>query len=209
MAVDRLNASAYKKPKAIVKAFNAKNYNEALTLCNEYISAPSDNRLNLEQVKYVKAESSRLQGNNEEYISLIEQLDISKLYPGRIKYKVLLDELAVYDAMSNDAAINKILKELIPETQQSYPYIHYWLNQNGYKLTENEQLVSAITTHTDNTVKSKSGKGFDIFGASVKFLTAIRESKWTYVVFGLIVGFILGRMTKRGKKKKPIYLFRD
>lgn len=209
MAVDRLSASVYKKPKAIVKAFNTKKYDEALTLSNEYISAPSDNRLNLEQVKYVKAESSRLQGNNEEYISLIGQLDISKLYPGRIKYKVLLDKLAVYDALGNDDAINKILKELIPETQQSYPYLNYWLNQNGYKLTESEQLASGIANLTDNTVKPRSGKGFDILGAVVRFLTAIGESKWIYGIFGLLVGFILGRATKRSKKKKSIYLFRD
>lgn len=210
MAIDRVNASTYKKPKAIVKAFNAKSYNEAFTLCNEYISSPGDSRLNLEQVKYIKAESMRLQNNYEEYISLVEQLDVSKLYPGRIKYKVLLDKLTVYDAMNNDKAIDEILKELIPETQQGYPYLHYWLNQNGYKLAEDEQQLTDTAIHNDNTVKSNTGKGFDFLGASIKFLTAIKESKWVYAFLGLLVGFILGRMTKRGKKrKKSIYLFRD
>jgi hypothetical protein len=85
MAAGRLNTSDYKKPKAIYKAFNAKNYDEALTLCNEYINSPSDKNLSLEQVKYVKAESTRLKGNNKEYLGLADQLDISKLYPGRIK----------------------------------------------------------------------------------------------------------------------------
>ncbi len=209
MAAARLNTSAYKKPKAIYKAFNSKQYDEASTLCDEYINSPSDKNLSLEQVKYIKAESSRLKGNSEEYTSLIELLDLSKLYPGRMKYKVMLDKLEAYDAMNNDEAINKILKELLPETQQSYPYLYYWLNQNGYKLTENQQPNADIATHSNSTVKSNSGKGFDILGAALKFLTAIRESKWTYTILGLLVGFILGRITKRSKKHKSVYLFRD
>lgn len=209
MAIERLNASEYKKPKAIVKAFNAKDYKEALKLCDEYISSPSDSRLNLEQVKYVKAECNRLLNNNQEYISAVEQLDITKLYPGRIRYKVLLDRISVYDAMSNDAAIDGILKELIPETQQSYPYLGYWLNKNGYTLTEAEPEETDITAYTGNAVKSNAGKGFDFLGAALKLLTVLKESRWTYVVLGLLVGFIIGRISKKGKRRKSIYLFRD
>ncbi|MHB1393821.1 MAG: hypothetical protein ACYCYE_12270 [Clostridia bacterium] len=208
MAIDRLNASEYKKPKAIVRAFNSKNYNEALTLCNEYISAPSDNRLSLEQVKYVRAECSRLLNNNEEYISGMEQLDISKLYPDRIRYKVLVDKLSAYDTMNNDEAIDKILGELISE-QQNYPYLHYWLSQNGYRLSENKQKEAEVASYTEKTSKSISGKGFDILGAAMKFLTVLRESRWTYVILGFVIGFIVGRLTKKGRKKRSTYLFRN
>ncbi len=207
MAIDRLSASEYKKPKAIVRAFNLKNYKEALTLCNEYISTPLDNRLSLEQVKYVKAECSRLLNNNVEYINDIEQLDISKLYPGRIRYKVLLDKLSVYDAMNNDEAMDKILEELIPE-QQSYPYLHYWLSQKGYKLSETEQKAE-IATIAEKTSKSTSGKGFDVLGAAMKLLTVLRESRWTYAVLGLLIGFVIGRLSKRGRKNRSTYLFRN
>jgi hypothetical protein len=209
MAIDRLNASEYKKPKAIVKAFKAKNYKEALTLCNEYISAPSDNRLSLEQVKYVKAECNRLLNNNQEYMNDIEQLDISKLYPGRIKYKIMLDRLSVNDTMNNDAAIDKILGELMPETQQNYPYLHYWLNQNGYKLSESGQKEADIPTYAEKAIKSASEKGFDILGTTIKVIATLKESRWTYTVLGLLAGFILGRLTKRGKKKSSTYLFRN
>lgn len=208
MAIDRLNASEYKKPKAIVKAFNAKNYKEALTLSNEYISTPSDNRLSLEQVKYVKAECNRLLNKNQEYISAMEQLDITKLYPERIKYKVLLDRLSVYDAMNNDEAIDKILVELTPE-EQSYPYLHYWLNQNGYKLSESGQKEAEIAAYAENAAKPASDKGFDILGTAIKIITALKESRWTFTILGLVVGFIIGRLTKRSRKKSSTYLFRN
>lgn len=209
MAIDRLYASEYKKPKAIVRAFNAQNYQEALTLCNEYISAPSDSRLNLEQVKFVKAECSRLLKNHQEYISAVEQLDITKLYPDRIRYKVLLDRINAYDAMNNDAAIDSILKQLIPETQQSYPYLNYWLAQNGFELTKAEEKDEEVAASAGNPVISKPGKGLDILGGVLKLLTALRESHWTYALLGLLVGIIIGRISRKGKKRKSIYLFRD
>lgn len=209
MAVEKLNASAYKKPKAIFRAFDSKSYSEAINLCDEYISSPADGKLSLEQVKFVKAESIRLQGNDTEYISLIEQIDISKLYPGRIKYKVLIDKLAAFDAMNNDEAINEILAQLIPETQQSYPYLNTWLSLNGYKLKESEPPAAEINTHAENTASSRAGKGFDILGAVLKLFVAVRGSRLTYVVIGLIIGFVLGRLTKRGKRRKSVYLFRD
>ncbi len=208
MAIERLNASEYKKPKAIVKAFNAKNYKDALTLCNEYINAPSDNRLSLEQVKYVKAECSRLLNNNAEYISEVEQLDISKLYPGRIRYKVMLDKLSTYNAMNNDEAMDKLLAEFIPE-QQSNPYLTFWLNQNGYKLSESGPVEAGIVTNNENAAKSITNKGFDILGAALKLIALLKESRWTYAIIGLLVGFIIGRLTKRGKKKSSTYLFRS
>lgn len=210
MAIDRLNASEYKKPKAIVKAFNAKNYQEALKLCNEYIQAPSDNRLNLEQVKFVKAECSRLLNDYQEYISAVEQLDVAKLYPGRIRYKVLLDRLIAYDTMNNQEAVNSILKELLPETQQGYPYLYHWLNQNGFKLTEGEEAEADLPAYAGNdAAAAKTGKAFDVLGASLKLLTTLKDSHWTYAGLGLLAGFIIGRLSKRGKKRKSVYLFRD
>jgi len=209
MAIQRLNASTYKKPKAIVKAFNAKSYEEALTLCNEYISAPSDSSLNPVQVKYVKAECQRLLGNNNEYLSTMEQLDISKLYPERIRYKVLLDRLSSYNAVKNDEGINMILKELIPETRQNYPYLSYWLDKNGYKLAESKQEDMDETNGSGKAVNTASSKSFDILGAVIKLITVLKESRWTYVILGLLIGFIIGRLTKRNKKNKSVYLFRD
>ena len=209
MALDKLSSSAYKKAKAIVKAFNANNYQEALTLCSEYISAPSISSLDPEQVKYVKAECLRLLGNTEEYLSTVEQLDITRLYPSRIRYKVLTDRIVAYNSIGNDEGMDMILKELIPEIQQSYPYLHYWLNQKGYKLRETVQESADIATHSDNTVNVSASKGFDILGALIAFLTVIRESRWTYVILGFLAGFIIGRLTKRRKKNKSVYLFRD
>ncbi|HYE84061.1 MAG TPA: hypothetical protein VEG39_18095 [Clostridia bacterium] len=209
MAAGKVNASTYKKPKAIVKAFNEKKYNDAVTLCDEYIKSPADSSLNLEQVKYIRAESSRLLGKYDEYLSAVEQLDISKLYPGRIRYKILLDRLDAYSNLNNDEGIGNILKGLIPEIQQSNPYLLYWLDQNGYTLSENEQVDAAALTEPENPVISKKSKGFDILGALINFITALRESRWTYTILGLLVGFLLGRFTKRGKRKKSVYLFRD
>ncbi len=207
MVLDKLSASRYAKPKAIAKAFNAKNYNEASKLCNEYINAPSDGKLNIEQVEYVKAECARLLNNNEEYLSTVKQMNIAKLYPSRIRYKVLIDKIGVYDAMGNDEGINTILKELIPEIRYSYPYLQHWLNENGYKLKESEQETVDIGIHPDNP--AKASKGFDVLGALILVLTNAQGSRWTYAALGFFTGFVIGRITKRKKKKKSVYLFRD
>lgn len=207
MAIDKLDTSPYKKAKAIAKAFNANKYQEALNLCNEYV--PSVSSLDPEQVEYVKAECQRLLGNIEEYLKTIEQLDISRLYPGRIRYKLLLDRLEAYNAVNNDEGINTILMELIPETEQSYPYLNYWLDQNGYKLAESKQEDTDIANGSDNAANTASNKSFDILGAIIQFITILKESRWTYAISGLMVGFIIGRLTKKNKKRQSVYLFRN
>lgn len=209
MILDKLSASAYKKPKAIAKAFNEKKYEEALTLCDEYLGSPADSNLSLEQVQLVKVECIRLLGNNQEYISAVEQLDITKLYPGRIRYKVLTDRIEAYDSIGNDEGMDMILKELIPEIQSGYPYLYHWMNKKGYKLKEPEKETVDIVTHTDKIANEDSGKGFDILGASLAFFTLVIESRWTYVIIGFLLGFLIGRLTKKRKKNKSVYLFRD
>lgn len=209
MVLEKLYASAYKKPKAIARAFDAKKYDEALTLCDEYIKAPADNKLNIEQVKYVRAECIRQLNNNEEYLKAMEEVDIAGLYPARIGYKIAVDRLEAYNAVNNDESIDKILSELIPDTQQSYPYLHYWLIKNGYKLMDVKEEDVIKPVDTPNTSNTTSGKGFDILGAAIAFFTALKESRWTYTVLGLVIGFIIGRLTKRNKRKGPVYLFRD
>ena len=211
MALDSLGKSTQKKPKSIVKAFNEKKYVEALNLCNEYISSPSDSSLNIEQVKFIKAECMRLSGNYAEYLSTVEQLDISQLYPGRIRFKILYDRLTAYKNTGNAEGVNTILKELIPETQQIYPFLYHWLDRNGYKLLEAEP--DAEDEASLNNQVSTENKGFDILGAVIGFFAFVTESRWTYVLLGFIAGFIagfiIGRITKRRKKSRSVYLFRD
>ena len=207
--MDKLSASVYKAPKAIAKAFNDKQYEEALSLCNEYLEAPADKDLSPEQVHLVRAECIRLLGNNHEYISASEQLDITKLYPSRIRYKVLTDRILAYASIGNDEGIHMILKELIPEIQNSYPYLYNWMNKKGYKLKDPEEETVDIVTHADNLPNVDSNKGFDILGTSLEVFTAVRESRWTYVILGFLLGFLIGRLTKKRKKNKSVYLFRD
>ncbi|HOE57192.1 MAG TPA: hypothetical protein PLL98_10535 [Bacillota bacterium] len=207
MILDKLSASVYKKPKAIVRNFNNGNYNETLTLCNEYINAPSDSNLSIEQVKYIEAECFRLLGNNEEYLNALDRLDITKLYPSRIRYKILIDKIEACNTIGDNEGIDMVLKQLIPEIQQGYPYLYSWLNQNGYKLKEAEQGQPGVIPRTDNPVKTS--KGFDILGALIAFLTTMRESRWTYIVLSFLAGFLIGRATKRKKRRRSVYLFRD
>ena len=208
MALDSLGKSTYKKPKSIVKAFNEKKYEEALALCNEYINSPSDSSLNLEQVKFIRAECIRLSGNYEEYLSTVEQLDISQLYPGRIRFKIFHDRLIAYKNTGNDEGVNTILKELVPETEQIYPFLYHWLVRNGYKLEEAEPAAEDAAPQKDQAGAAVN-KGFDVLGAVIGFFTFITESRWTYVLLGFLAGFIIGRLTKRRKKSKSVYLFRD
>ncbi len=207
MVLDKLNTSPYKKPKAIARAFSEGNYNEALKLCNEYISAPADSSLNIEQLEYIKAECLRLLNNIGDYLNIVDNLDTTMLYPSRIRYKILIDKMEIYNAAGDNDSINKILKQLIPEIRQSYPYLNSWMKNNGYEIRETEQEPQAAAHRTDNPVKSP--KGFDVLGALISFITTARESRWLYVIVGFLIGFIAGRKVKRKKKERSVYLFRD
>ncbi len=209
MIIEKISDSNYKKPKAIVKAFNEKKYEDVLTLCDEYISDPADERLSLEQVKYVRTEAIRLLGRDNEYIEAVGQLDIAKLYPARVRYKVFVDRLKAYDAINNEEGKTELLGELIPETQQGYPYLYHWLDKNGYEIPQNDNGDESIDTPSNSPGNNTSGKNIDIIGLAIDLITTLKESRWTYTILGLLVGFILGRITKRGKHKKSVYLFRN
>ncbi|HWR60025.1 MAG TPA: hypothetical protein VN580_00350 [Clostridia bacterium] len=208
MVLDKLNGSEYKKPKAIVKAFDAGNFEETMTLCDEYIEAPGDNTLSIEQVKYVRAECMRKLNDNEGYLKALGEINRTVLYPARIGYKITIDSLEAYSSLNNDEGIDNILRELLPDTEKSYPYLHFWLAQSGYELAEVNEAVIQPTGGPAGG-KPASGKGLDILGGLIAFMTMLRESKWTYTILGLVIGFVLGRITKRNKRKSSVYLFRD
>lgn len=208
MVLDKLNISEYKKPKAIVKAFQEGKLQEAKTLCEEYINAPGDNTLSMDQVKYVRAECMRKLNDNEGYLKAMDEIDSKGLYPARVGYKIAIDRLAAYNSLDNDEDMNKVLKELLPDTKTSYPYLYYWLLKNDYQLVEDKAGMAAPTGKPTGTV-SVTGKGFDILGALIALINILRESRWTYAVLGLLIGFVLGRLTKRNKRRSSVYLFRD
>ncbi len=208
MVIEKLNASEYKKPKSIAKAFNEAKYDEAITLCDEYINAPGDKNLNIEQVKYVRAEAMRRSGDNEGYLTVMGEIDTEVLYPARVGYKVAVDRLGAHDALNRSEDMAAMLKELAPDIRQGYPYLYYWLDQQGYKLAEAEEPV-VVPTDKPAAGPPASGKGFDVLGAVLSFTAAVKESKWTYAVFGVLIGFVLGRFSKKNRKKGPVYLFRD
>ncbi|MGE5633500.1 MAG: hypothetical protein ACM3TR_20735 [Caulobacteraceae bacterium] len=208
MAIDKLAASSYKKPKAISKAFLDKKYNDAITYCNEYINAPSDKNLSTEQVKFIKAESLRLSGRGDEYLQALGEIDVQKLYPGRIRYKIAVDKLGLYDSRNNKDEMNKLLAELIPETKSSYPYMFYWLSSKGYNVEE-AQNNADILTHSDKLGELGKKASMNIPGMVLGLFASMRKSWITYIIIGFILGFLTGRITKRNKKKKSVYMFRN
>lgn len=208
MVLDKLNLSEYKKPKAIVKAFREGRFQEAKTMCEEYINAPGDNTLSIDQVKYVRAECMRKLNDNEGFLKAMDEIDSKGLYPARVGYKIAIDRLAAYNSLDKDEAMNDLLKELLPDTKTSYPYLNYWLVKNGYQLVEDKADIVTPTGKPTDAV-SKTGKGFDILGALIAMINTLRESRWTYALLGLLIGFVLGRLTKRNKRRNSVYLFRD
>jgi len=208
MVLDKLNLSEYKKPKAIVKAFREGKFQDAKTLCEEYINEPADNKLSIDQVKYVRAECIRKLNDNEGYLKAMDEIDSKGLYPARVGYKIAIDSLAAYNSLNNAEGMNNILEGLLPDIKTSYPYLHYWILKSGYQLVEDKEAAVTPTGSPTGAV-SAPRKGFDILGALITMINILRESRWTYGVLGLLVGFILGRLTKRNKRRSSVYLFRD
>jgi hypothetical protein len=97
---------------------------------------------------------------------------------------------------------------MIPEIKVSYPYMLHWLDSNGYKLEEDKE-DPLLSTHTENTEELKNKGSVNIPEVLLKIAGIIRDSWISYLVIGFILGFIVGRISKRKKRRRSVYMFRD
>lgn len=205
LLLSKLTTSTDKKIKAIAKAAAEKKYSEAAMLCEEYLKSPVDTGISLEQVKMIQAECLRLTADYDGYLSLVKGLDMTKIYPDRIALKIDYDKIQHDDSANSDAALQETINGLHPKVQGSY--LGFWLENNGYVYKE---LSPTPVPTDDSSVQAKSGNFFSNIFKMIVQKYAEFKYKWViYILIGFVLGFIVGRVTKRDRRSRSLYLFRD
>jgi len=199
LAIDRFDFSSDKKLKNIAAAFRKRDYNSVLILCDEYVQNPTDSTFNLTQINYIKSETYRKQADFEKYIEEIKKIDYNKLYPSRLKYKVLYDLDQILGKEIQDIKLIEIMKTLYQQAIEQNEYIGRWMENTGSDYAKIEEI--------DNQEVLKEKDKENIFIRIVDYLKMnsivekIIDFKYIELVL-ILVAFVLGYLLGRRKKKR-------
>lgn len=203
---DKLLSSAMYKPREIALAFNAKNYTKASSLCDDYIKNPNDTQISMEVMQYIKAESLRRLHNNDKYLSLVEGMDYSKLYPIELKNKILMDRMAIYLEQQNQEKLFNLYKEMEEDPSKSAGILKNW--------TENSSIFGAVQLNKENLFKQiqqVEEKAEQSKSKLEQWYNKVWAYKYTPALLfaaGVILGFFLRNLKFKRKKKKSMYIYR-
>jgi hypothetical protein len=206
VVMDKLLSSAMYKPREIALAFNSKNYNKASGLCDEYINNPSDSQISVEEMQFIKAECLRRLQNNDKYLSIVESMDYSKLYPLELKNKILMDRMTIYLEQQNQEKLFNLYKELERDASESAVILKSW--------TENSSIFGAAQINKDNLFKQIQ----QVEEKAEQSKSKIEQwyyKAWSYkytpafiFIAGLIMGLTLRKVRFNRNKKKSMYIYR-
>ena len=204
--MDKLRASAMYKPREIALAFLGKNYNKTSLLCDEYLKNPIDSGISDEEIMFIKAESLRRLQNYDKYLSIVETMDYSKLYPLELKNKIRMDRMTIYiEQESNDKLIN-LHNELEQDTSESTQILKAWVKNSSIygasQLNKVEQIEQI--EKEDNTTDQKSLKLQQWYEKAMDYKYA------PIIIFaaGLLLGIILSMFRLKRKRRKSKYIYR-
>lgn len=211
LAVDRFDFSQSNKLKNIANLFRIKDYEAVIASCNEYLAKPSDTSLNINQVKFIKAEALRKIVRFDEYLDIIKSIDLSKLYPERLKYKILYDIDEILNGEVEDPNIFNILNTIQKDALDNEEFLGKWMMyyEKDYVNTNNQ-----IET---NTRKEEDPDKENVISKYVSFLRLnkvydfIREFKYLNIIVIIVVffiGFLLGRKSMKKKSNISYYTFK-
>lgn len=211
LAVDRLNFSSSKKLKNIANLFRMRDYEAVITLCDEYLADPSDAGLDINQVIFLKAEAFRNIVMFDEYLEIIKNINLNKLYPERLKYKILFDIDEVLNAKIDDPVLLDILNTIQKGALDNNEFLSKWM------LYHNKDYISTNQNTQIKKPKESSSDKDSVFGKYISFLKLnniidfIKGLKYLYIIIIIVVffiGFFFGRKSRKKKKNIPYYTFR-
>ncbi|MFZ5352125.1 MAG: hypothetical protein ACOZCL_05290 [Bacillota bacterium] len=202
----KLSSSAYRKPKEIADAYTAAKYDSVIELCDQYLLNPQDVSLSQDQIKLIKAEAYRMSGSYDSYFTLLNDINTSLLYPIGMNIKLLHDSMLIYKSNGDTDKLEQVIKTLTAATQDKYRYLNTWMKENGFVIEEPkaEPVVSSVP-ETPKVEERKS-----IYDNIIGIYKAFAESKFSIpaaLLIGLIMGFLIGRISKRNKGRNSLYLY--
>ena len=204
--IDKLQASAMYKPREIALTFLGKNYNKTSSLCDEYLKNPIDSGISDEEIKFIKAESLRRLQNYDKYLSAVENMDYSKLYPLELKNKILMDRMTIYIEQENHDKLVNLYNELEQDTAESTQILKAWIKNSsiyGASQLNKDTLIDQIQKE-DNKTEQKSFKLAQLYDKAMDF-------KYTPIIIfaaGLLLGLTLRMFSFKKKRKKSNYIYR-
>lgn len=211
LSIDRLDFSANKKLKNIATLFRNKDYDVVNALSDEYIDNPGDPSFDTTQVKYVKAEAYRKRADFEKYIEGIKGLDLDRLYPNRLKYKILYDLDRILEGESQDSQILGIIKLIQAKAFDDNEYIDKWMRDGGKDYINIEQTVDINSPNKDeNEEDSLIVKTINFFklGNVINKVAGFKYLRVIVLIMVFMLGYYLGRRTKKRKNTVSYYTFK-
>ncbi len=208
LATDRLNFSTSKTLKNISNLFRTKDYEGVILLCDEYISNPSDSSVDINQVKFLKAEAYRKLIKYDNYFEIIKFLDINKLYPFRLKYKIFSDIDEILGGDINDPNLAIIMKSIQNDLTDSNEFFYRWTVHNK---KDYSGIDETIIHEDEETIKESFLDKFVITSKAKSIITFIQENNFIYfivLILFLFIGFLIGIFTRKRKKGSPYYTLR-
>ena len=206
-ATEKLLVSAMYKPKEIANAFIGANYNKVPALCDDYLKNPLDSQISQEQIQYVKAESYRKLQYSDRYLSLVEAMDYSKLYPAALKYKVIYDRMVIYHEQGHQDKLAKLYQELERDDSPNAKILLRWVNNSGLFASVPESEISVfnpLLTEPEKPAADADSKLQSLYKQAMAF-------KYTPVILfamGLVLGLVLKKFRIKRRRKKSMYLYR-
>ncbi len=206
--LEKLSSSAYKRPREIARLFGAGDYSKVIEQIGLYLTTPSDAKLPIEQVKLIQAEALRRMKDNQGYLAIVSDLDVSKLYPQRVSYKLLFDQLMLQKESGDIVKLNESIKTIYESNDTSIDYLKYWLSANGLVVEESKEEVSVVSAEPVPEREPNKAGLWDSIKRSYELLKQGRFAMPSVFGIGLLLGFIIGRISRRGKRNNSLYLYR-
>jgi len=213
LSIDRFDFSTDKKLKNIASSFRKKDYEAVNTLCDEYLSNPTDPAFNSDQIKYIKAETARKQADYSKYIEYIKDLNFDALYPGRLKYKILYDLDQIIKEDLPDVKLLDIMKAIHTQAKENNEYISKWMEMSGKNYIDAVEAIEREMTEQDAEKESLLDKIIAFFKLE-SLIEKIRGFKYfstilitASILVSFIVGYIFGRRKTKRKNTISYYKF--
>ena len=211
LSIDRLDFGSDKKLKNIAASFRKKEYDTVNTLCDEYIKNPGDPAFSMVQIQYVKAEAYRKQANFEKYFEFLKGLDFEKLYPNRLKYKILYDADRILQGKVQDAQLLAIMKSLQAQAYTDNEYIGKWMQGDGNSYEDDGSITnrgdSSPNKVKEDSVVAKTIKHLKLENIIYK-IKAFKYTPLIVIVAAFLLGYLFGRRTKKRKNTISYYTFK-
>ncbi len=188
-----LNESKYTK---IVSSFKARDYDRTISLSKETIGIETKTET-INIINYLISESYKMLNNNSQFIAESNKIDLNKVYPSELAWKVYFDRLSYFHNMNNKEEVKKELEKIKENPNQNVLLIS-WAN-NIYNTNNTSDKENSLNTAKQNLDKDFLGSTYEAFKKNI--ITYIIIS-----VVALFIGFLLGRVSKKSRRNR--YMFR-